>query len=156
MRIHICAVGRLRGGPEAELIQDYLMRFDRTGRAMGLGPAKVVEVEDRKGRGREAEADLLRRTVPKGAMIAVLDERGKVVSSPAFANHLANWRDAGRGDLALLIGGADGVAPALRAQADFALSFGQMVWPHMLARVMLAEQLYRAATILAGTPYHRE
>ncbi len=156
MRIHICAVGRLRGGPEAELIQDYLMRFDRTGRAMGLGPAKVVEVEDRKGGGPEAEADLLRRTVPKGAMIAVLDERGKVVSSPAFANHLANWRDAGRGDLALLIGGADGVAPALRAQADFALSFGQMVWPHMLARVMLAEQLYRAATILAGTPYHRE
>ncbi len=156
MRIHICAVGRLRGGPEAELIQDYLMRFDRTGRAMGLGPAKVVEVEDRKGGGRAAEAELLRRTVPKGAVVAVLDERGKVISSPGFATHLARWRDAGRGDLALLIGGADGIAPELRAAADFALSFGQMVWPHMLARVMLAEQLYRAATILAGTPYHRE
>jgi 23S rRNA (pseudouridine1915-N3)-methyltransferase len=93
--------------------------------------------------------------IPQGALLAVLDERGKMLSSPDFADMLAGWRDAGRSDLALVIGGADGIAPELRARADFALSFGQMVWPHMLVRVMLSEQLYRAASILAGSPYHR-
>lgn len=155
MRVFICAVGRLRAGPEKNLIDDYLTRFDRTGRALGLGPAKLVEVEDRNGGGIMAEAILLRRALPKGALLSTLDERGKPLSSPDFANRLAGWRDAGRSDLALIIGGADGIDPSLRAEADFSLSFGAMVWPHMLARVMLAEQLYRAATILAGGPYHR-
>lgn len=155
MRIHICAVGRLRAGPEAELIDDYLSRFDRTGRTLGLGPAAVSEVEDRKGGGMAAEAALLRRAVPKGAVICALDERGRTLTSPKFAERLAGWRDAGRSDVAFVIGGADGIAPDLRGEADFLLSFGQMVWPHMLARVMLTEQLYRAATILAGGPYHR-
>lgn len=155
MRVTICAVGRLRAGPEKTLIDDYLTRFDRTGRAIGLGPARIVEVEDKKRSGMAAEADLLRRAVPKGAVTCVLDERGKTQSSPDFASMLADWRDSGRGDLALTIGGADGLDPALRRDADLALSFGQMVWPHMLVRVMLCEQLYRAATILAGGPYHR-
>ena len=155
MRIHLCVVGRLRASPERELIDDYLTRFDRTGRALGLGPVMVHEVEDRKGGGMAAEAALLERALPRGCVLAVLDERGKVVSSPQFAQQLAGWRDAGGGDLALLIGGADGLDPALRARADYALSFGKMVWPHMLVRVMLAEQLYRAASILAGSPYHR-
>lgn len=156
MKVHIIAVGRLRGGPEADLISDYLTRFDRTGRALSLGPAQVVEVDDRKGGGMAAEAELLRRAVPKGALLAVMDERGRVESSPRFAQRLAGWRDGGRSDLALVIGGADGIDPSLRAEADFALSFGAMVWPHMLVRVMLAEQLYRAASILAGAPYHRD
>lgn len=155
MRVHICAVGRLRAGPEKDLIDDYLTRFDRTGRGLGLGPAAVVEVEDRKGGGMAAEAELLRRALSKGTVLCVLDERGKVETSPQFAQRLGDWRDAGRGDLALVIGGADGIDPSLRAQADHVLSFGKMVWPHMLVRVMLAEQLYRAAAILAGTPYHR-
>ena len=155
MRIHICAVGRLRAGPEAALIGDYLTRFDRTGRALGLGPATVTEVEDRKGGGMAAEAALLSNAVPKGAALCALDERGRTFTSPQFADKIAGWRDAGRGDLAFVIGGADGIDPALRGEADLLLSFGQMVWPHMLARVMLAEQLYRAATILAGGPYHR-
>jgi 23S rRNA (pseudouridine1915-N3)-methyltransferase len=155
MRVHICAVGRLRAGPEKTLIDDYLTRFDRTGRALGLGPARVVEVDDRKGGGMDGEAALLRRAVPAGAVLCTLDERGSVLSSPEFANRLGGWRDGGRSDLALMIGGADGLAPDLRDEADFSLSFGQMVWPHMLVRVMLAEQLYRAATILSGGPYHR-
>ena len=155
MKVHIIAVGRLRGGPEADLISDYLTRFDRTGRALSLGPAQIVEVDDRKGGGMAAEAELLRRAIPKGAL-AVMDERGRVESSPKFAQRLAGWRDGGRSDLALVIGGADGIDPTLRAEADFALSFGAMVWPHMLVRVMLAEQLYRAASILAGAPYHRD
>lgn len=155
MRVHLCVVGRLRAGPERALIDDYLGRFDKAGRALGLGPARVVEVEDRRGGGMAAEAALLRRAVPDGAYLCILDERGRVMDSPAFATEIAARRDQGRGDMAFVIGGADGIDPALRAEADMALSFGAMVWPHMLARVMLAEQLYRAASILAGSPYHR-
>lgn len=155
MRVHICAVGRLRAGPEKDLIDDYLTRFDRTGRSMALGPAQIVEVEDRKGGGMAAEAVLLEKAIPAGALICVLDERGTVETSPAFAKRLGHWRDGGCSDLAFGIGGADGIDAALRGRADHALSFGKMVWPHMLVRVMLAEQLYRAASILSGGPYHR-
>lgn len=155
MRIQICAVGRLRAGPERSLVDDYLTRFDRTGRALGLGPAKVIEVGDKKGGGMAAEAALLEKSVPDNALICVLDERGKTLTSPQFANHLANWRDDGAQDLAFIIGGADGIDKPLRDKANFWLSFGSMVWPHMLVRAMLTEQLYRATTILAKGPYHR-
>ncbi len=131
------------------------MRFNRTGKPLALGPMYETEIEDKKGGGMEAEADLLLRAVPSGALLVTMDERGKVMSSPEFAAQLARWRDAGRQDVAFVIGGADGIAPGLRDRADFSISFGRMVWPHMLVRVMLAEQLYRAATILAGGPYHR-
>lgn len=156
MRVHLCVVGRLRSGPEATLVDDYLTRFDRTGRALGLGPARIIEVEDKKSRGMGAEADLLRKSIPASAKLVVMDERGKVMTSPDFANKLGDWRDTGCQDLAIVIGGADGIDPSLRAEADFAISFGKMVWPHMLVRVMLTEQLYRAASILSGAPYHRE
>ena len=155
MRVHLCAVGRLRAGPERDLIADYVQRFDRTGRPLGLGPFSEHEVEDKKNAGMGAEAELLVRAVPAGAVLVTLDERGKLISSPEFAAQLARWRDAGRQDVAFVIGGADGIDPALRAKADFSISFGAMVWPHMLVRVMLAEQLYRAANILSGGPYHR-
>lgn len=155
MKLHLCAVGRLRAGPERALVDDYLQRLERTGRPLGLGPVTEHEVEDRRGGGMAAEALLLGRTVPEGAALCVLDERGKTLSSPEFAQALCGWRDGGWQEAAFVIGGADGVAPDLRARADLVLSFGRMVWPHMLVRVMLAEQLYRAATILAGSPYHR-
>ncbi|NBO21496.1 MAG: 23S rRNA (pseudouridine(1915)-N(3))-methyltransferase RlmH [Rhodobacteraceae bacterium] len=148
-------LGRLRSGPERALYDDYAARFDKTGRALGLGPVALHEVEDKKSAGMGAEAELLSRALPSGALIACLDERGQVMTSPQFANQLERWRDAGWQDLAFVIGGADGIAPALRGRADFLLSFGAMVWPHMLVRVMLAEQLYRAANILSGGPYHR-
>ncbi|WP_146589541.1 23S rRNA (pseudouridine(1915)-N(3))-methyltransferase RlmH [Puniceibacterium confluentis] len=155
MRVHLCVVGRLRTGPERELIDDYLQRFDRGGRALGLGPVTVHEVEDRKGGGMAAEAALLHKAVPAGSLLCTLDERGTVMSSPEFADRLGGWRDSGTSDLAFVIGGADGIDPELRSRAQASLSFGKMVWPHMLVRVMLAEQLYRAASILAGSPYHR-
>lgn len=148
-------MGRLRAGPERDLTDDYYTRFDRTGRPLGLGPVVEVEVEDKKNLGMAAEAVLLERAIPAGALIATLDERGRVMSSPEFAEQMARWRDGGRQDVAFVIGGADGIDPSLRAKADFSLSFGKMVWPHMLVRVMLAEQIYRAATILGGGPYHR-
>lgn len=155
MRVHICAVGRLRAGPERDLIADYTQRFDRTGRALALGPLVVTEVEDKKNAGMAAEGALLARVVPVGAVLVTLDERGRGLNSPELAAMIAGWRDGGRQDLAFVIGGADGIDPGLRAHAEASVSFGAMVWPHMLVRVMLAEQLYRAASILAGLPYHR-
>ncbi|MEM9393598.1 MAG: 23S rRNA (pseudouridine(1915)-N(3))-methyltransferase RlmH [Pseudomonadota bacterium] len=155
MKFTLCVVGRLRAGPERDLLDDYLSRFEKTGRALGLGPCRVVEVEDRKGGGKEAEGALLARAVPSGAVVCALDERGRVMTSPDFASQLGKWRDNGRSEVVFLIGGADGLAPDLVSSADLVLAYGAMVWPHMLARVMLAEQLYRAANILAGTPYHR-
>lgn len=154
MKVRIAAVGRLRSGGKAELLADYRTRFDRTGRALGLGPLDIREVEAKKG-GKSAEADLLRKAASDARPLIALDERGKTLTSPAFANQLGAWRDAGRPEACFLIGGADGLAAELAAEADFKLSFGAMVWPHMLARVMLVEQLYRAASILAGSPYHR-
>ncbi len=148
-------MGRVRSGPERDLIADYTQRFDRTGRALSLGPLTEHEVEDKKNAGMAAEAELLARAAPQGAVLVTLDERGKLLTSPEVATQLARWRDAGRQDVAFVIGGADGIDPSLRAKADFSISFGQMVWPHMLVRVMLAEQLYRAANILSGGPYHR-
>lgn len=155
MRLLIAAVGRARGSPEAALVADYLERFGRTGRPLGLGPARLHEVEARRGAGPAEEAQLLLRAPAPGAALCALDERGELLSSPALAARLASWREAGRPEAAFLIGGAEGLAPACRDRADLVLSFGPMVWPHLLARVMLAEQLYRAATILAGSPYHR-
>ena len=155
MRVSICAVGRLRKSPELDLIKDYTSRFDKTGRSLGLGPLSIAEVEDKKNIGMSAEADLLERTVPKGAKLCILDERGQLMTSPEFANQLGQWRDQGVGHVAFVIGGADGIDPSLRTKADFAISFGKMVWPHMMVRVMLCEQLYRASSILSGGPYHR-
>lgn len=155
MRIAIVAVGRLRPGPEAQLVADYLARFDRAGRSLGLGPARIVEIEDRRRGGPDAEAGLLAAALPDGARLAALDEGGAQMSSPDFARALRTWADGGARDLALIIGGADGLAPALLERAEARLAFGRMVWPHRLVRVMLAEQLYRAASILTGSPYHR-
>ncbi len=155
MKLSLIVVGRMRNGPERELLDDYLTRFERTGRGLGFGPVTVVEVEDKKNTGMKGEAVLLRNAIPKDAVLVLLDERGKGMSSPEFSRVLAGWRDQGRGHVVFMIGGADGISADLRAEADMLLSFGKMVWPHMLARVMLSEQLYRALSILAGAPYHR-
>ncbi len=155
MKMVIAAVGRLRQGPEASLIADYLDRHAKAGRALGLPSVTLTEVEDKRNGGMTAEAPLLERAIPEGAALVILDERGQMLTSPEFAQKIAGWRDQAR-DIAFVIGGADGIDPSLRRRADLAISFGRMVWPHMLARVMLAEQIYRATTILAGSPYHRE
>jgi len=155
VELTIVAVGRARGGPEAALVADYLDRAQRQGRTLGFGAVRLVEVEPRRGTGPQAEAEALRRALPAGAALVCLDERGRQMTSPDLAARLGAWRDGGTRAAAFVIGGADGLDPALRAGADLTLSFGAMVWPHMLARAMLAEQLYRTLSILAGTPYHR-
>ncbi len=156
MRLHICAIGRIRTGPERELLDDYIARFDRTGRALALGPINEHEIDERKATGMAEQGRLIAQRLPLDAPIVMLDERGKTISSRDFSRSLQELRDRGTPDLAFVIGGADGICADLRARADMLLSLGPMVWPHRLVRVMLCEQLYRAATILAGGPYHRD
>lgn len=155
MKVLIAAVGRLKSGPEKALASDYLERAGQAGRALQLGPFEVSEIDERKARDASARSKRLIGAIPADAHAIALDERGAVLSSEAFAALLAELRDRGTPGTAFLIGGADGHDEALRARADRLVSFGPMVWPHGLARVMLAEQLYRAVSILAGTPYHR-
>lgn len=159
MRITLFAVGRLKSGPESDLSSRYLDRFAKSGGAIGLDFAKTIEVAESRAssvsqRKRE-EAGLLERHLPDGAALILLDERGKTPDSPGFAATLAGLRDDGRRDLMIAIGGADGIDPDLHAKADAVISFGRMTWPHQLVRIMVAEQLYRAVTILTGHPYHR-
>lgn len=156
MRITIAAVGRLKRGPEQLLLNDYMDRASLAGRPLALGPFAVAEIDERKARDRARQSAALIAAVPQGAFAIALDERGETVSSPGFARMLAELRDRGTPETVFLIGGADGHDEALRAAAGGVISLGPMVWPHMLARVMLAEQLYRAVSILGGGPYHRE
>ena len=155
MKFTIAAVGRMKPGPERTLLGDYIDRADQAGRAIAMGPFTVIEIDERKARDRATQSARLIETIPPCATAIALDERGKTLSSPDFARMLADLRDRGTGAAVFLIGGADGHDKTLRDRADHLISFGPMVWPHMLARVMLAEQLYRAVSILAGGPYHR-
>jgi 23S rRNA (pseudouridine1915-N3)-methyltransferase len=152
LKIVLLAVGRLGHGAEALLARDYLARATLAGRALGLGPAELIEVEAKKP-GKTAEAEVLRPHLADSHVI-LCDEHGKQRSSRDFANHIGKLRDDGHRRLVLVIGGADGLDPALDANEK--LAFGMQTWPHALARAMLAEQIYRAATILGGSPYHRD
>ncbi len=136
------------------MARDYVERATASGRALGLAPVDIIEVEARKpGKVAEAEAILARA---EGAQLIACDERGRAISSRDFAARLAVLRDDGARHLALVIGGADGLDAAVTSAAIQTLSFGPQTWPHALARVMLAEQIHRAVTILAGSPYHRD
>lgn len=145
------AVGRLKRGPLQALWSEYVGRLP--------WPLALVEVEVKKrleGAALKAEeAALIAARVPDGAILVAMDERGKGLSSEALAARIGTWRDGGRSDICFVIGGADGLAEEIRARADLVLAFGPQTWPHMLARVMLVEQIYRAERILAGHPYHR-
>ena len=154
MKIALLCVGKLGTAPEPLLAKDYAARATAAGRVLGLGPIEVVEVESRKpGKAAEAEAILARLD---GAHLIACDEHGPTLSSRDFAALIARLRDDGERKLALAIGGADGLDAAVLAVAKSKLSFGAQTWPHALARVMLAEQVYRAVTIIAGGPYHRD
>ena len=159
MKIAIAAVGRMKQGPERELVARYLERAVASGRPLGLMGFEVSELTESRASSSPArkadEAKLLRATLPEGIVVA-LDERGRTLGSEAFANQIARWRDDGRPAVSFVIGGADGLEPDFVKAADMSLSFSPLTWPHQLVRIMLAEQLYRATTILSGHPYHRE
>jgi 23S rRNA (pseudouridine1915-N3)-methyltransferase len=151
MRFLILAVGRQKAGPLKDLERHYAGRITL--------PLTIREVEERRklspSEMKAREAELLLDAVPKGATIVALDRRGETLSSAGFARRLALWREAGS-DLAFVIGGAEGLAETILERAQLTLSLGAMTWPHLLARSMLLEQIYRAQQILAGHPYHRE
>ena len=143
MRVTILAVGRNRDADLDRLIRTYQQRCP--------WPIELLELVPRKG---ESEAERLGRAVPGGDVLVALDERGELSTSAAFAERLGAWRDGGR-SVSFLIGGADGLDASLTGSADWCLALGRLTWPHMLVRLLLMEQLYRANTILAGHPYHR-
>jgi 23S rRNA (pseudouridine1915-N3)-methyltransferase len=153
MRIHIIAIGRARSGPEAALFKHYDDRVTQW-------PIILVEQDLRRRTApdklAEAEAALLEKSIPDGAFVIAMDERGKQHTSREFAQFLRGQQDEGRRDMAFLIGGADGLAASLREGADRVLSLGQATWPHLLIRGLLAEQIYRAQQIVVGHPYHRD
>jgi len=158
VRVQILAVGRQKDGPERDLTVRYLERARGSGKPLGLTGFDVVEIaESRASRpaDRKAEEAAQLRTKADGAVLLALDERGGQMSSEAFAAWLAARRDAGARSLAVVIGGADGLDPAFAAAADERLAFGRMTLPHQIVRILAAEQLYRAMTILSGHPYHR-
>ena len=151
MRLHILAIGRLRPGSHEALARHYAERI--------TWPLSLREIEEKRplppAELVEREAALLLAAAPKGAALVALDARGKSLGSEEFAQRLARWRDSGTSDVAFIIGGAEGLADRVLKEAQLVLSLGAMTWPHLLARGMLLEQLYRAQQIIAGHPYHR-
>lgn len=161
MRLTIAAIGKLPRGPENDLCSKLADRANALARSTKLGPLSLREIETkaalRSGEdAKRAEADALRAALKGCDRLIALDERGASLSSAQFAERLIRWRDSGARDVGFLVGGADGLEARLRDEADLVLCFGALTWPHALARAMLIEQLYRASTIAAGHPYHRE
>ncbi len=152
MRLTLVAVGRAKSGPERELFDHYKRRI--------TSPFELREVEEKKplsgSQRKRRDAMLIDAAVPDGAIRVALDERGRDLTSPEFAAKLGRWRDQGARDLAFIIGGADGLDPALLEKCDFRMCLGKQTWPHMLVRGLIAEQVYRAQCIQAGHPYHRD
>jgi 23S rRNA (pseudouridine1915-N3)-methyltransferase len=159
MRLMVIAVGRLKQGPERELAETYRKRAQATGRALGLREIEIVEIRESRAqdaeRRRTEESIAIANIIPDRATIIVLDQRGENLDSAALAALLREWRTEDRAAVCFIIGGADGLSAALSERAKLRLAFGAATWPHQLARIMLLEQLYRAATIIAGHPYHR-
>ncbi len=158
MRITIAAIGRLKAGPERALSERFLDRAEKAGRRLGLAFRAREFPESRAAAAparMDQEAAAILASLPADAVVVTLDRTGRNLDSQAFAAQFARWREAGVADLVFAVGGADGNGAALTDRADLRLAFGAQTWPHQLVRVMLAEQLYRAVTILTGHPYHR-
>lgn len=154
MKIAIVAIGKPGRGPEAALARDYADRAGLAGRTLGLGPVELIDLEPRRP-GKAPEADLILKAA-EGAHLIACDERGRAWPSRGFAEMIAALRDGGERRLVFAIGGADGLDRSVLDRAASTLAFGPQTWPHALARAMLAEQIYRAVTILGGSPYHRD
>lgn len=156
MRLEIRAISRIKAGPERALVDDYVERAGAIGRAIGFTAIAEREIDNRALTGKSAETGALVSGLPPGSLVIALDERGKALTSRQFATRLGRARDDGVKDAAFLIGGADGMDRSALPKGTEFISFGAMVWPHKLVRIMLAEQIYRALSLLAGTPYHRD
>jgi 23S rRNA (pseudouridine1915-N3)-methyltransferase len=159
MRLVVVCIGRLKQGPERDLAERYRERFDDVGRKLGFRGLEIHEIPESRARDAASriaeEAAAISALIPEKYVLVALDERGQNVDSATFARHLGRWRDEGSASTIFIIGGADGLSPDLQRRAKLRIAFGTATWPHQMVRVMLLEQIYRAATILAGHPYHR-
>jgi 23S rRNA (pseudouridine1915-N3)-methyltransferase len=159
MRLLVISIGRLKQGSERELAERYRERFDDIGRKLGFRGLEIHEIPESRARDAATriaeEATAITAAIPEKSVLVALDERGDNIDSTAFARHLGRWRDESVANTIFVIGGADGLSPDLRRKAKLRMAFGSATWPHQMVRVMLLEQIYRAATILAGHPYHR-
>ena len=159
MRLVVVSIGRLKQGPERALAERYRERFDDIGRKLGFRGLEIHEIPESRARDAATrvaeEAATILAAIPEKSAVVALDQRGDNIDSTAFARHLGRWRDEQVASTIFVVGGADGLSPDLRRKAKLSLAFGSATWPHQLVRVMLLEQIYRAATVLAGHPYHR-
>jgi 23S rRNA (pseudouridine1915-N3)-methyltransferase len=159
MRLILTCVGRLKAGPERELVTRYVDRATALGRGLGYCGPDLREIDESRARRPEdrkaEEARNIRATLGVGTPFLLFDETGDTISSADFARWLGEMRGRGAAGFGFVIGGPDGLDPGLRAAADRSCAFGRMTWPHQLVRIMAAEQIYRALTILARHPYHR-
>jgi 23S rRNA (pseudouridine1915-N3)-methyltransferase len=157
MKIVLAAVGRLKDGPERALADRYVERAEQAGRSQSIGPIAVTELAESRARDtaqrRREEADALLAALP--ARYIALDERGRDLDSAGFAEAFRRFRDDGEGTLGIVIGGPDGLDGSVRDKAALVVALGRLTWPHQIVRILVAEQLYRAVTILSGHPYHR-
>ena len=158
MKIVVVTIGRMKAGPERDLLRRYVDRAEVAARGVGLTGIQMIEIDESRARSadqrKREEAASIRARLPEGAAVLLLDESGTSLSSEAFAAEVGRARDAATPAMAFVIGGPDGLDPALLT-AHRRLGFGAATFPHQLVRVMLAEQIYRAITILSGHPYHR-
>jgi 23S rRNA (pseudouridine1915-N3)-methyltransferase len=159
VKVDLVAVGKLKAGPERELVQRYAERFRPVGKGLGFDGLRFVEISESPARRdddrKTEEALALESAIPSGYRRVVFDEHGTTMDSNAFAASFGRWRAENQPGVALVIGGPDGLAQTFSARADLVLAFGKLTIPHQLVRGLVAEQLYRAVTILAGHPYHR-
>ena len=159
MRLVVVSIGRLKQGPERELAERYHERFGDIGRKLGFRGLDIHEIPESRARDAATriseEAAAISAAIPEKSVLVALDEHGDNIDNAGFARHLGHWRDEAVANTIFAIGGADGLSPDLRRRAKLCVAFGAATWPHQMVRVMLLEQIYRAATILAGHPYHR-
>jgi len=159
MQITLIAIGKMKNGAEKELFSRYFDRANNISRQTGISKFNIVELGESQRKTaferKIEEANAIKKVLPNGAIIILLDERGKSINSKDFASKISNLRDDGTANLCFIIGGADGLEPNLLKQANFKIGFSALTWPHQLVRIMLMEQLYRAMTILNNHPYHR-
>lgn len=153
MHVKLISVGKLKSGPEKQLIDDYVSRFNKAGPSIGLRSLKLIDLAS--GGGLDAEGDRLINAVSSGTSVIRMDEHGPQLTSVQFAKKLERLRDDGTGELCFMIGGAEGYSKAVRQAFQDKLALGPQTWPHRLVKVMITEQLYRAVSLLSGSPYHK-
>ena len=156
MKIILRAGGIIRSGPEREMIDDYMRRAQGLARGTGFIGIEEQQIDLRSAKSRENETATLLKDIPVGSKLIIFDERGKTPTSRQISQNFANWRDEGISQLVLTIGGADGFEPSAIPSGTTRWAFGPQTWPHKMVRLMAAEQIYRALSILARTPYHRD